>query len=136
MAPEAATVTADPPKLHDAVRNLVENAVNYAPSGSAIELAAACSDAVVRVTVADRGPGIPDSDLTRIFERFYRVEDARARDPGGTGLGLAIVKHLIGLHGGSVRATNRDGGGTLFTIELPDAQHRSQTADGRRQTAE
>ena len=119
VAPDARTVMADPVKLHDAVRNLVENAVNYAPDDSAIELGAAADDRVVRITVADRGPGIPDADLTRIFERFYRVDAARPRDPGGTGLGLAIVKHLIGLHEGSVRAANRDGGGTVFTIELP-----------------
>ena len=121
VAPDAGTVLADPLKLHDAVRNLVENAVNYAPRDSAIELGAAGGDGVVRITVADRGPGIPDADLTRIFERFYRVDVARPRDPGGTGLGLAIVKHLIGLHEGSVRAANRDGGGTVFTIELPHA---------------
>ena len=119
VAPEAGTVVADPLKLHDAIRNLVENAVNYAPADSAIELGAAGEDGIVRITVADRGPGIPDTDLTRIFERFYRVDVARPRDPGGTGLGLAIVKHLIGLHGGSVRAANREGGGTVFTIELP-----------------
>ena len=119
VAPEAGTVLADPLKLHDALRNLVENAVNYSPPGGAVELGAAGADGVVRITVADRGPGIPDTDLTRIFERFYRVDDARPRDPGGTGLGLAIVKHLIGLHGGAVRAANREGGGTVFTIELP-----------------
>ena len=122
VAPDAGTVLADPLKLHDAVRNLVENAVNYAPDDSAIELGAAGDDGVVRITVADRGPGIPDTDLTRIFERFYRVDVARPRDPGGTGLGLAIVKHLIGLHEGSVRAANREGGGTVFTIELPHAR--------------
>ena len=121
VAPDAGTVLADPLKLHDAIRNLVENAVNYAPDDSAIELGATAQDGAIRITVADRGPGIPDTDLTRIFERFYRVDDARPRDPGGTGLGLAIVKHLIGLHEGSVRATNRDGGGTTFTIELPHA---------------
>ncbi len=119
VAPEAGTVLADPVKLHDAVRNLVENAVNYAPADSTIELGAAGEEGIVRITVADRGPGIPDTDLTRIFERFYRVDVARPRDPGGTGLGLAIVKHLIGLHAGSVRAANREGGGTVFTIELP-----------------
>ncbi len=127
VAPEAGTVLADPLKLHDAVRNLVENAVNYSPPGGAVELGADGGDGVVRITVADRGPGIPDTDLTRIFERFYRVDDARPRDPGGTGLGLAIVKHLIGLHGGSVRAANREGGGTVFTIELP--HRRSDVAE-------
>ena len=120
---EAATVRADPVKLHDALRNLVENAVNYAPMGSSIELAVTGDDAVTCLTVADRGPGIPSADLIRVFERFYRVEDARARDhDGGTGLGLAIVKHLVGLHGGTVQAANREGGGSVFTIELPKGQ--------------
>ncbi len=130
VTPEAVTVLADPLKLHDAIRNLVENAVNYAPADSTVELGAGSEDGVVRITVADRGPGIPDTDLTRIFERFYRVDDARPRDPGGTGLGLAIVKHLIGLHEGSVRAANRDGGGTVFTIELPHPRSDGGEADG------
>ena len=74
------------------------------------------------MTVADEGPGIPEADLPRIFERFYRVDKSRTRggrDPGGTGLGLAIVKHLVELHGGRVTAANRPEGGAIFTIELP-----------------
>ena len=70
----------------------------------------------------DEGPGIPEADLPRVFERFYRVNKARSRggpDPGGTGLGLAIVRHLVELHGGTVRAANRPGGGAVLTIELP-----------------
>ena len=115
----AQTVMADPAKLQDAVRNLLENALNYGRPGSVIDLSATAADDRVRIAVADRGPGIPDTDLPRVFERFYRVDRARTRDPGGTGLGLAIVKHLVGLHGGTVRAANRDGGGSVFTIELP-----------------
>ena len=69
--------------------------------------------------MSDEGPGIPEEDLSRVFERFYRVDKSRARDPGGTGLGLAIVKHLIELHDGSVRAENRPEGGTRVTITLP-----------------
>ena len=72
------------------------------------------------LAVADRGPGIPTSDLPRVFERFYRVDRSRTRDPGGTGLGLAIVRHLVELHGGSVSAARRDGGGTVVTVRLPD----------------
>ena len=121
IAPDAATVTGDPAKLHDALRNLLENAANYAPEGSTIMMSSARAADRIRLTVADSGPGIPEADLGRIFERFYRVDKSRtraSRDPGGTGLGLAIVKHLVELHGGKVTASNRPGGGALFTIEL------------------
>ena len=122
----AETITADSNKLHDALSNLVENAIHYTPSGTVIHLAASCHKESLELSVADRGPGVPDTDLTRIFERFYRVDGSRARDQGGTGLGLAIVKHLVGLHRGSVRAANREGGGTVFTIELPVSGKRSE----------
>jgi len=122
VAPDAATVTGDPAKLHDALRNLLENATNYAPASSTITMTAQRAGAHIRLSVADTGPGIPESDLPRVFERFYRVDKSRsraARDPGGTGLGLAIVRHLIELHAGRVSAANRRGGGAVFTIELP-----------------
>jgi len=118
-APDAAVVPGDPAKLHDVLRNLIENASNYSPEGSVIEVSAARSGAWFAISVSDRGPGIPEQDLPRIFERFYRVDRSRTRDPGGTGLGLSIVRHLVELHGGRVRATNRVGGGAQFTIELP-----------------
>jgi two-component system phosphate regulon sensor histidine kinase PhoR len=124
VGPDAAMVLADPAKLHDAVKNLVENASNYSPEGSTIWLGAGRAGNRVLLTVADQGPGIPEADLGRVFERFYRVDKARARtgrDPGGTGLGLAIVRHLVELHGGRVWAANRPDGGALFTIELPAA---------------
>jgi two-component system phosphate regulon sensor histidine kinase PhoR len=121
VSPEAAFVLGDPAKLHDALKNLLENATNYAPEASSIEMGSTRRDGRVLLTVADHGPGIPEGDLPRIFERFYRVEKARSRgnrDPGGTGLGLAIVKHLVELHGGRVTAGNRPQGGAIFTIEL------------------
>jgi two-component system phosphate regulon sensor histidine kinase PhoR len=119
VAPEACSLTADPAKLHDVVRNLVENAVNYSPYQAEIRVGADRREGAVDITVSDNGPGIPESDLTRIFERFYRVDKARAR-PGGTGLGLAIVRHLVELHGGNVKAENRKpGGGATFTVTLP-----------------
>ena len=120
VAPDAATIAADPAKLHDVLRNLVENAVNYAPEGSVIDIRSHAADGGVALEVVDQGPGVPESELPRIFERFYRVDRARTRDPGGTGLGLSIVKHLVGLHGGRVTAANRPEGGAIFTVWLPD----------------
>ena len=122
IASDATTVVGDPAKLHDALRNLLENATNYAPESSRITMGADRLGQRIRLTVTDEGPGIPETDLPRIFERFYRVDKSRTRgtrDPGGTGLGLAIVKHLIELHGGKATAANRPEGGAVFTIELP-----------------
>jgi signal transduction histidine kinase len=117
----ADTLRGDPAKLHDALRNLVANAITYSPAHTAIRIDASRphgADGFVALSVSDEGPGIPDEDLSRVFERFYRVDKSRARDPGGTGLGLAIVKHLVELHGGTVRAENRTEGGTRVTIML------------------
>lgn len=111
-------IHADPAKLHDALRNLIANAGTYGPEGSAIRVTAAPEGDRVSIAVADEGPGVPEDDLSRIFERFYRVDKSRARDPGGTGLGLAIVKHLVELHGGHVSAENRPEGGARFTVTL------------------
>ena len=122
IAADAAVVTGDAGKLHDVFRNLMENAANYSPEGSTIVLASRRQGDRMVVTVSDEGPGIPDADLPRVFERFYRVDKARARDrrdPGGTGLGLAIVKHLVELHGGRVSAANRSPGGAVLTVDLP-----------------
>ena len=119
--PSATTVRADPSKLADALRNLMENASNYSPAGGRIDIATRRDEDMIVLSVSDRGPGIPDSDLTRVFERFYRVDRSRTRDPGGTGLGLSIVKHLVELHGGRVTVSNREGGGAVFAVTLPRA---------------
>ena len=118
VAADAGMIDADPAKLHDIVRNLVENAVNYSPEGATVRVDAARRDKWIDIVVSDSGPGIPPADLTRVFERFYRVDKARSR-PGGTGLGLAIVRHLVELHGGTVTAENRPEGGARFTLTLP-----------------
>jgi two-component system phosphate regulon sensor histidine kinase PhoR len=118
---EARTLVSDPAKLHDLLRNLVENAVNYAPEDGQVIVEATREPAAVVIRVADNGPGIPAADLTRVFERFYRVDKSRARAPGGTGIGLAIVKHLVELLGGSVSAGTRAEGGAVFTVRLPQA---------------
>jgi two-component system phosphate regulon sensor histidine kinase PhoR len=114
----AERVLADPAKLHDALRNLVANAITYSPEHTLVAIEAARDGDSVAVSVSDEGPGIPEGDLNRVFERFYRVDKSRSRDPGGTGLGLAIVKHLVELHGGNVRVENRAGGGARFTVTL------------------
>ncbi len=119
VARGADTIRGDLAKLHDALRNLVANAITYAPEHTTIRIDAIRSDDRVAIAVSDEGPGIPEDDLPRVFERFYRVDKSRARDPGGTGLGLAIVKHLVELHGGEVQAENRSEGGAKFTITLP-----------------
>jgi two-component system, OmpR family, phosphate regulon sensor histidine kinase PhoR len=122
VAPDASVVPGDPAKLHDALRNLVENAANYGPEGGTIVMASERRGNRIGLSVSDSGPGIPEPDLPRVFERFYRVDKSRtrgARDPGGTGLGLAIVKHLMELHGGRATAANRPEGGAVFTLELP-----------------
>ncbi len=119
IAPGAETLRGDAAKLQDALRNLVTNAMIYAPERTGIQIDVSRVGNQMRVSVSDEGPGIPEEDLSRVFERFYRVDKSRARDPGGTGLGLAIVKHLVGLHGGEVRAENRAEGGARFTILLP-----------------
>jgi two-component system phosphate regulon sensor histidine kinase PhoR len=119
---ESLTASGDPAKLHDVLRNLLENASNYSPEGGVIDVGARRANGWIEIIVADRGPGIPDADLSRIFERFYRVDRSRSRDPGGTGLGLSIVRHLVELHGGRVTAANRPGGGAVFTVRLPAGQ--------------
>ena len=115
--PGECRVPADPAKLHDVLRNLVENAVNYSPDDTEIRLRAHRTDGSCAIEVIDSGPGLPAGDLTRVFERFYRVDKSRSRP--GTGLGLAIVKHLVELHGGTVLAGNRPEGGAVFTVKLP-----------------
>lgn len=121
IEPAAGTVRGDPSKLHDVLRNLVANAITYAPEDTTIGIEALGVNGQLSLSVSDQGPGIPDEDLSRVFERFYRVDKSRSRDPGGTGLGLAIVKHLIELHGGTVSAENGERGGARFTVVLPGA---------------
>ncbi|HEX7777976.1 MAG TPA: ATP-binding protein, partial [Vicinamibacterales bacterium] len=111
---------ADATRLRQVLHNLVLNAVQASDEPAPVDVSGRVEGGGYRVEVADRGPGIPDADLSRIFERFYRVDRSRSRDPGGTGLGLSIVRHLVELHGGRVTAANRPGGGAMFTLRLPE----------------
>ncbi|MFY0406705.1 sensor histidine kinase [Solicola sp. PLA-1-18] len=112
-------VLGDPDQVLAAISNLVENAVTYSPEGSKVAVTASREGDDVAISVADQGIGIPHSEIGRIFERFYRVDPARARATGGTGLGLSIVKHVAASHGGSVRVWSEPGAGSSFTITLP-----------------
>jgi two-component system, OmpR family, phosphate regulon sensor histidine kinase PhoR len=116
--PDACAIVVDSAKLHDILRNLIENAVSYTPAGGTIDIETKLAGSRYQITVADNGPGIPPDDLSRVFERFYRVDKSRAR-PGGTGLGLAIVKNLVNVMQGDVIAANGETGGAIFTVKLP-----------------
>lgn len=113
------TVCVDPDGFRQILLNLVANAVNYTPHGGSITLTAERNGTNWTLQVRDTGIGIPEADLARIFERFYRVDKARARDSGGTGLGLAIVKHLVEAHRGEIHVQSQVGKGTTFTLTFP-----------------
>jgi two-component system, OmpR family, phosphate regulon sensor histidine kinase PhoR len=118
-APEVA-VRADLNRLEQVLGNLVDNAIKYGRAQGTVTVGGRAVDrGQVEVFVQDDGPGIPAEALERVFERFYRVDKARAREQGGTGLGLAIVKHLVQSHGGRVWATSEPGRGTTFYFVLP-----------------
>ena len=103
------------------VRNLIDNAVRYTGDGGSVDVSVRAEDDSVVVNVADTGIGIPQRELPRIFERFYRVDRARSRETGGTGLGLSIVRHVTENHGGEVTVESELGQGTVFEVRLPTA---------------
>ncbi|KDN57225.1 two-component system histidine kinase PnpS [Exiguobacterium sp. AB2] len=110
---------ADMNRIKQVILNLVANAINYSPEGSRVEIAVERNDAIGRLIVKDNGIGIAEKEISRIFERFYRVDKARSRNSGGTGLGLAIVKHIVDLHHATIQVDSVEGEGTTFTIEFP-----------------
>ncbi|TFD61483.1 two-component sensor histidine kinase [Cryobacterium suzukii] len=116
-----ARVFGDEALLIVAVHNLVANAVNYSLEGSRVGVGVRLQKGIVEITVTDQGVGIAEGDLDRVFERFFRVDQARSRHTGGTGLGLSIVKHVVQNHGGDIRVWSQPGSGSTFTIRLPEA---------------
>ena len=116
---DQAQVLGDPDRLKQLFINLVDNAIKYTPNGGEVKLALERDPEWVRVAIADTGPGIPEQDLPKIFDRFYRVDKARARENGGTGLGLSIVKWIVDAHGGKIAVKSKLGKGTTFTVWLP-----------------
>ncbi|PBX44281.1 sensor histidine kinase, partial [Pseudomonas aeruginosa] len=95
--------------------------IQYSPEDSRVGIGVRTVDGVVEIAVTDQGEGIPEDDLDRVLERFFRVDQARSRNTGGTGLGLAIVKHAVQNHGGEVRVWSQPGRGSTLTIRLPEA---------------
>jgi two-component system sensor histidine kinase SenX3 len=115
------TVAGEETQLTSMFTNLVENAIKYTPPGGVVEVTGDSGPEEVSVEISDTGIGIPEEKLSRIFERFYRVDKARSKATGGTGLGLSIVKHVVENHGGRVNVESAPGQGTTFTVRLPRA---------------
>ncbi len=140
LAAEAANIqiTVDPPSgllldgdatlLVTALSNLLDNAVSYSPPGSPVSISRQLNNGYVEIAVTDRGLGIAPEHQERVFERFFRIDQARSRSTGGTGLGLAIVKHVAANHGGSIQLSSNPGTGSTFTLRIPAHPKRPQRA--------
>ena len=117
------SVLADRSFLRMAVINLLDNAVKYSPSGSTVRLILSASGQTefVQLAIEDEGPGIPEGKTSRVFDRFYRVDEGRTRDAGGAGLGLAIAKWAVEAHDGTISVRRRQPIGSIFSIRLPKA---------------
>ena len=125
---EDAMILGDRDQLTMAIHNLIENAINYSPADTKVAVSTTVENGIITISVADQGIGIPEAEVERIFERFYRVDPARSRETGGTGLGLSIVKHIINKHGGEISVWSSENVGSTFSIRLPI---QSQTEDDR-----
>ena len=119
VSDDCSTIRADEQRLREVFDNLLDNALKYSDKGGAVRLAAERGNGELTLSVSDKGAGIGQEDLPRIFERFYRADKARSRKLGGTGLGLSIVKHIAQLHGGRVEAESDVGKGTTIRVILP-----------------
>ena len=113
------SVNGDPGRLRELVSVLLDNAVKYADAGGRVEVALRREHRKAIIEVSDNGPGIPRDALPHVFDRFYRVDEARSRESGGTGLGLAIARHIVDAHGGTINIESSAGAGTKVTVELP-----------------
>ena len=112
-------VLGNPDYVERAISNLIDNAIKYTPERGRIHVTGALEGDSVVVEISDNGIGIPPEDLSRVFERFYRVDRSRSREMGGTGLGLSIVKHVVQVHGGAIDVTSVPGQGSKFRLKLP-----------------
>ncbi|MDQ3767109.1 MAG: cell wall metabolism sensor histidine kinase WalK, partial [Actinomycetota bacterium] len=117
--PRTLSAEGDPERVHQVLANLLENAVRHSPDGGTVTVSAAATDHRVVIEVTDEGPGIPASETSRVFERFYRTDTSRSSSEGGTGLGLAIAKWIVDLHGGHIQAEPNFPHGCRMVVELP-----------------
>lgn len=114
------TIVLDYDKIYEAFYNIADNAIKYSSEDGYLHIGVDCDMEKLRVTFEDNGPGIPEEEREKIFERFYRLDDSRARDTGGTGLGLAIASEAVAMHGGNIKVSvPESGNGSIFTVELP-----------------
>jgi signal transduction histidine kinase len=121
VEPSGLAADGDPERVHQVVANLLENAVRHSPEGGTVRVEAHRNPQGVRIEVVDEGPGIPDDEAARIFERFYRSDTARATKDGGAGLGLAIAQWIVELHGGEIHPERGDPHGCRMVVTLPAA---------------
>ena len=127
LCESACTIIGDQDQLRRMIDNLLSNAIHYTPSGGHIRVVVAGGDSEVTLQVSDDGIGIEPVHQGRVFERFYRPDNARSRDFGGTGLGLAIVKHVVLAHNGTIDLQSKPGQGSVFTVRLPSATEEQAT---------
>lgn len=117
-----AVIYGDSARLVVALNNLIANAVHYSPDNSQVGIGAVRRNSFIEIAVTDQGIGMTKEEVERVFERFYRTDQARSRSTGGTGLGLSIVKHIVSNHGGDIRVWSAPGKGSTFTIRIPEAE--------------
>jgi two-component system sensor histidine kinase VicK len=120
LSNKAYYVDIDTDKLTQVIDNIISNAIKYSPDGGNIRFGVVVTDSILKVMISDDGMGIPSENVDRVFDRFYRVDRARARSMGGTGLGLAIAREMIEAHGGRIWAESEEGQGTtiFFTLDI------------------
>ena len=121
VVPSGLQLRADPERVHQIATNLLTNAVRHSPDGGRVVVRARSEMGRVVLEVTDEGPGIPEAEATRVFERFYRSDAARSSSEGGTGLGLAIARWIVDLHGGDIRVERADPHGCKMVVHLPQA---------------
>ena len=115
----SASVSGNRDLVHSAIENVLRNAVRYSPLDTPVDVSVARTDSGIVILIRDSGPGVPNADLERIFEPFYRVAESRDRNTGGAGIGLAITAQVMKAHGGSATAANAQDGGFEVRLRLP-----------------